>query len=82
MAFVYVLLSDKINRTYTGSTTDLGRRLEEHNSGKNFSTKNYTPWKIFYKEEFKDLTDARKREKYLKTCAGRKFIKKIFDNHS
>jgi len=80
MAFVYILLSDKIKRTYVGSTTDIGRRLKEHNDGKNFFTKRYTPWKLFYKEEYSDLGEARKREKYLKTCAGRKFIKKLFDN--
>jgi len=80
MAFVYILLSDKKNKTYTGSTTDLNRRLMEHNSGKSFFTKRYAPWKLFYKEEYPDLSEARKREKYFKTCAGRKFIKKLFDN--
>lgn len=80
MAFVYVLLSDRMNKTYTGSTTDLDRRLEEHNSGMNFSTKKYIPWKLFYKEEYQSLNEARKREQYLKTCAGRKFIKKLFGN--
>ena len=80
MAFIYILLSEKINKTYTGSTTDLDRRLKKHNSGNNFFTKRYAPWKLFYKEEYQNLSEARKREKYLKTCAGRKFIKKLFDN--
>jgi len=80
MAFVYILLSDKTRKTYVGSTTDIERRLKEHNSGKNFFTKRYMPWKLFYREEYADLSEARKREKYLKTCAGRKFIKKIFKN--
>jgi putative endonuclease len=80
MAFVYILLSNKGDKTYTGSTTDLVRRLNEHNCGKNFFTKRYMPWKIFYKEEYQSLSEARKREKYLKTCAGRKFIKKLFEN--
>jgi len=79
MALVYILLSEIINKTYVGSTTDLDRRIKEHNSGKNFFTKRYIPWKVFYKEEYQDLSEARKREKYLKTCAGRKFIKKLFD---
>ena len=81
MAVVYILKSCHFNITYAGSTTDLDRRLKEHNSGKNFFTKRYAPWKLFYKEEYQDLSEAREREKYLKTCAGRKFIKKLFNNY-
>ncbi len=80
MPFVYILLSEKSRKTYTGSTTDLERRIKEHNSGNHSFTKRYIPWKIIYKEECPSLTQARKREKYLKSCAGRKFIKKLFNN--
>ena len=80
MAFVYILLSQKFKKTYTGSTTDLGKRINKHNNGKNISTKRYAPWQLFYKEEYETLSEARKRERYLKSCAGRKFIKKLFDD--
>ena len=79
MVFVYILLSQKNNITYTGSTIDLERRIKEHNNGENFSTKKHIPWRLFYKEEYSTLLEARKREKYLKSCAGRKFIKKLFE---
>jgi len=79
MPFVYILLSQKNNITYVGSTTDLERRIKEHNSGQNFSTKKHIPWKLFYKEEYVTLIEARIREKYLKSCAGRKFVKKLFE---
>lgn len=78
MAFVYILLNKQSNKTYTGSTTDLQRRIKEHNSGNHKFTKRYIPWEIFYKEEYPSLSEARKRERYLKSCAGRKFIKKLF----
>jgi putative endonuclease len=78
MAFVYILKSLSKNITYVGSTTDLERRLKEHNDGKCEFTKRYLPWKILYKEETADLTDARLREQYFKSCAGRKRIKKLF----
>jgi len=80
MAFIYVLLSKKSARTYVGSTTDLNRRIREHNAGNHYFTKRHIPWKVFYKEEYPTLPEARKREKYLKSCAGRKFIKELFEN--
>jgi len=79
MAFVYILKSLSKKITYVGSTTDLERRLSEHNGGKCKFTKKYLPWIIFYKEEFTDLSKARERERYLKSCAGRKFIKNLFE---
>ncbi|MCX6729903.1 MAG: GIY-YIG nuclease family protein [Candidatus Portnoybacteria bacterium] len=78
MAFVYILLSEETQKTYVGSTTDLDRRIKEHNNGENLSTKRHIPWKVFYKEEYENLAEARVREKYLKSCTGRKFIKNLF----
>jgi len=78
--FVYLLLSLKDNRTYLGSTSDLERRVREHNKGKNISTKNRTPFKLIYFEEYDSLALARKREKILKTRSGRRELKKIFND--
>jgi putative endonuclease len=75
MAFVYILKSTNFPKTYVGSTVNFERRLTEHNSGKSTFTKRYLPWVVVYKEEFDDLSLARKREKYLKSADGRKFIK-------
>lgn len=82
MAFVYILKSCNFDMTYTGSTVDLERRLLEHNSGKSNYTRKHVPWEIIYTEEYGNLCDARLREKYFKTCAGRKFINKLFDNNN
>ena len=75
--FVYILTSEKDGRLYKGLTTDLEKRIREHNNGKTKSTKGYCPWKLIYKEEFITLEEARKREKYFKTGIGREFIKKL-----
>ena len=64
--FVYILQSIKDNTFYKGYTTDIERRLNEHNSGKSQYTKNKTPWKLIYLEECTDKTAALKREKSLK----------------
>ena len=74
--YIYVLISKDNLHHYVGLTKDVGRRLQEHNSGKSKSTKPYLPWSIVYIESFGSRLEARKREKYLKSCAGRKFLKK------
>lgn len=61
-------------------TNNLERRLREHNSGKNFYTKRYIPWSLVYSEEFSTVQEAKKREVYLKTAAGREFLKTIFED--
>lgn len=78
--FVYLLQSVKDGSFYVGFTTDLQRRLKEHNSGhSNYSSK-HGPWKLIYFEEFKTLEEAVARERYLKTGAGRKFRKKLIES--
>jgi len=68
--FVYVLRSQKVRRFYIGCTTDLKKRLKEHNSGKTKSTKPFRPWKIIYFERFSDKKEAFKREWHLKHPKG------------
>jgi len=75
MYFLYVLKSEIAKKSYVGITTDLKRRVKEHNSGKNFYTKRHCPWSIIYTEKFNSREEARKREKYLKTAAGRRYLK-------
>ena len=50
--FVYILTSLKDSKRYIGMTSDLNRRLNEHNSGKVKSTKNRRPLELIYTEEF------------------------------
>jgi len=78
--FVYILFSLKDNRTYIGSTNNLEKRISEHNAGKVFSTKNRIPMKLIYNEEYEILKEARIKEKYYKSCAGRKRLKEILKN--
>ena len=50
MHYVYVLLSQKDDKFYIGFTSDLERRLKEHNDGKAQSTKSRRPLKLLYYE--------------------------------
>ncbi|HED06936.1 MAG TPA: GIY-YIG nuclease family protein [Ignavibacteria bacterium] len=75
--YVYVLKSINFDKSYVGFTNNLNRRLTEHNKGKSKYTNIYKPWKVVYKEEYNTRKEARKREKYLKSSAGRRFLKEI-----
>lgn len=66
MFALYVLKSLKDDDLYIGSTNNLKRRLLEHNSGKVFSTRLRTPFKLVYCELYKSESDARRREHNLK----------------
>lgn len=66
MFFVYIIQSLASHQIYIGSTNQLQRRLEEHNAGKNFSTKSSLPWKYIYYEAYANERAARLREKRLK----------------
>lgn len=75
MFFVYVLYSSKFKRFYVGMTSNIELRLKTHNAGKVKSTKSFCPWEMVYTEEFETRRQARDREKYLKTAAGRRWRK-------
>lgn len=61
---------------YFGYTKNLKDRVAEHNAGQNISTKRYMPWKIIYYEACILESDAKRREKYLKTSTGRRMFKR------
>ena len=74
--YAYVLHSKKFNKLYKGYCQDLSKRLKQHNSGYTKSTRPFTPWEIIYFEQFETRNEALKREKYFKSAAGRRFLKK------
>ena len=78
--YAYVLLSIKDNEHYIGYTNNLERRVEEHNLGKNFSTKNTRPLKLIYCEVCLNEDDAKQREKYFKSTLGRRYLSKRLRN--
>jgi putative endonuclease len=74
MYYCYVLQSKKDNGFYVGFTKDLKLRFEQHTKGHVESTKNRRPLKLIYYEACLNQEDATKREKYLKTYNGRRFL--------
>lgn len=78
--FVYLLLSQKDQKTYLGSTPNVQKRLSEHSHGQCISTKNRRPLVLIYTEEYDNLADARIRERYLKSRSGRRELAEIIKN--
>jgi putative endonuclease len=72
--YVYVLESIKNGERYIGYTNNIKRRLEEHKKRQSLSTKFMIPFKLIYFEGCTNSEDAQRRERYLKTHQGRKFL--------
>lgn len=80
MFYVYVLKSLKNNKRYVGFTSkDVKIRLQEHNSGSNQWTRQNKPFKLIHFEHFEIKTKALKREKFLKSGQGRKWLDENID---
>ncbi len=60
--YIYILLSLKDKKFYTGFTKDLKDRLSEHAQGEVKSTKNRRPLKLIHYEYFINEGDAKARE--------------------
>ena len=58
-------------------TNNFKRRLEEHKGGHTITTSRMKDIELVYSEEFATFDEARKRELYFKTAAGRRFLKKV-----
>ena len=77
MYIVYLLESIKFGKWYICYTPKgIIKRVNKHNKGMVLSTKAFIPWKLIYYECYLNRRDATSREKFLKSGAGRIFLKK------
>ena len=81
MFYVYVLQSDSDSGLYIGFTTDLRKWLAQHRRGDSFATSYRGPWKLIYYEAYLNREDAEGRERYLKSGAGRRFLRAQLKHH-
>ncbi len=79
--YIYILKSLEDGKFYTGYTSNLIKRVKEHNDGKVPSTKNRIPLELVYWEGCLNQSDATYREKYLKTAWGKRYIKNRIKNY-
>jgi len=73
--YTYIIESSVSKKWYIGHTNDIERRLIEHNSGQNKSTKGKGLWKLIFLSRFNNNLDANKFELKLKKLRNKEFIK-------
>ncbi|MCX6797372.1 MAG: GIY-YIG nuclease family protein [Candidatus Doudnabacteria bacterium] len=79
MYYCYILKSLINSNYYIGSTANLQKRLEMHNTKKVKSTTHNVPWQIVYYEAFRTLSGARKRESQIKRWKSRAAIERLIN---
>jgi putative endonuclease len=67
MYYVYILQSVSEGKYYIGSTKDIPQRVARHNARMVPSTKRYCPWRLIYSEALNTLSEARSREREIKS---------------
>jgi putative endonuclease len=78
--YVYILKCVD-NSLYTGSTTDIKRRIKEHNAKKGGSfTRIRLPAKLVHKEYYLTRSEAQKRESQIKSWTKKKKLALIYHN--
>ena len=78
MYYIYILYSEKIDKYYIGSTSNIENRLLFHNSEKNkIWSKRGQPWGLVFSHEFQTKKEALSAEKFIKKQKSRTFIEKL-----
>jgi len=80
MFYIYILQSLKDKKTYVGYSKDVNTRFIQHCNGEVKSTAYRRPLQLVFTEEFKTSQEAKKRELWWKSGAGRRKLKELFDN--
>ncbi len=82
MFYVYILRSEKSGTYYKGQTSDLERRIKEHNNGEEKSTSRYVPWVLVWHTAVDSRSEALALEHKLKNMTGAKRIEDFIKRHS
>ncbi|MGE0252805.1 MAG: GIY-YIG nuclease family protein [Dongiaceae bacterium] len=79
MHYVYLIRSRSFpEQRYIGLTSDLKRRMQDHNGGESIHTAKYKPWKLISYHAFENKRTAQEFEYYLKSGSGKAFANKRF----
>jgi len=81
MAFVYIL-KDAAGKYYVGSSTNVDRRIIQHNNGHTHSTHRMDDPQLVFEQEYPTLTKAREIERRIKKLKRKDYIEKIIKDGS
>ena len=79
--FTYVICSEVDGRYYYGQTSNLEKRIEDHNKGASTYTKRYLPWKLVAYKAVETRSEAMKIEKQLKNCKSKEKVNAFIVRH-
>jgi putative endonuclease len=79
MPAVYILQSESSRRFYIGCSQQPSARLAEHQRGQTLATRGRGPWNLVYQEHFDTLSEARGRERQLKSWKSHRSIQELID---
>ncbi|MFN8153426.1 MAG: GIY-YIG nuclease family protein [Bacteroidia bacterium] len=74
MFYVYFIYSARLDRYYVGYTSDLQKRLNDHNCGISAFTSKSKDWVLVYQEAFESREEAAERERIIKKKKSRKYL--------
>lgn len=72
--FVYILFSSSLGKYYCGITSDIEKRLSEHNSGKGNFTSKGVPWSTITVIECSNRSEAMILEKRIKSRGIKRYL--------
>ena len=78
MVYVYILYSSSLGKFYVGSTDNVERRIDQHNSGRSNLTSKGIPWKLITRIECKSRSEAMGLEIQIKKRGIKRYLQ---DNH-
>lgn len=77
MYYVYCLNMSN-GQIYTGSSSNLVKRFNTHQSGNVLTTSKYLPVSLVGYEAYQKKSDAQRRERFMKTTEGKRLFRQQF----
>jgi putative endonuclease len=77
MPSLYILRSRSTGKFYVGTAINVQERFAEHQRGQSPYTRNRGPWDLEYQESFATLSEARKRERQIKSWKSHRSIEEL-----
>ena len=75
--YLYILHSDSLDQFYVGVSYDPEARWVYHNSSKKGWTRRGRPWRLVFKHEFPNRSEAQKAERFVRAQRSTAFIRKV-----
>jgi len=80
MFYVYIIQSVKDCSFYIGSTSDIDRRIKQHNNGESKYTSKRGTWSLVYFEVLNTRSESLKRERFLKKQRNIEFYSRLVNS--